>query len=409
MKYQGKRILLGVTGSVAAYKAAELLRLLVKAGHDVTVVQTSASRNFVGETTFQALSGNPVYCQQFPEGARDALAHIGLAASDLIVVAPATANTIGKMAAGLADNLLLSIYLAASCPVVICPAMNEGMWRHPAVQENLAQLRRRGVTIIAPETGALACGTEGEGRLAEPRSIFSAISEIINQEAAPGLPSRRAEKDLTGRRILITTGATREPIDTVRYITNRSSGRMGFALADAARARGAEVTVIAANCLLERNPGVRYIDISTNDELTRELEREFEAHEILIMAAAVADFRVLSTGASGKLERRAKNDLQLAPTSDIVQSLGRGQNGHVKVGFAAEFGRDNLTRARRKLKAKNLDIIVFNDISRDDIGFDSEDNEIVIITANGEDEFVSKTTKEECAHRILDRIEAFKP
>lgn len=409
MKSQAKRIVLGVTGSVAAYKAAELLRLLVKAGHDVRVVQTPSSLNFIGETTFRALSGNAVFSDQFSPDGETALAHIDLADSDLLVIAPATANTIGKMAAGIADNLLLSLYLAARCPVVVCPAMNSGMWSHPAVRANMEKLFERDVTIVSPEKGALACGTEGEGRLAEPEKISAVVDQIVNKQDEVGILSADGRGDFTGRRILITAGATREPIDTVRFVSNRSSGRMGTALAEAARERGAEVTVVAANLSVSEIPQVRYLQVSTNDELTEVLHREFAEHDILIMAAAVADYGVSSAEATGKLEREGKNDLQLTPTSDIVRSLGVAGSRRLKVGFAAEYGSDKLERARCKLKDKNLDIIVFNDISRADIGFESDDNEIVIMATGQEDLFVDKTSKKECAHRILDQIKILQP
>lgn len=401
--------MLCVSGSVAAYKAAELLRLLVKAGHEVRVVQTPSSRRFIGEITFQALSGHAVFCEQFDPGRGVAPAHIDLADSDLMVIAPATANTIGKMAAGIADNLLLSIYLAAQCPVVVCPAMNTAMWKHPAVQANTKKLHERDVTIVLPEEGALACGVEGEGRLADPQHILSVIGEIVNQRVGSNKPSGVQQQDYTGQSILITAGATREPIDSVRFISNRSSGRMGFSLAEAAQSRGAQVTVIAANCSLARNPEVRYIDISTNDGLTEVLHRELKKHDILVMAAAVADYRVLSARTKGKLDREVKNDLQLTPTSDIVRSLTSGGNGCLKVGFAAEYGNEMRERARSKLNDKNLDIIVFNDISRSDIGFESDDNEIVIMAPGREDVFIGKTSKEECAHRILDQIKEIRP
>jgi len=409
MKSQVKRIVLGVTGSVAAYKAAELTRLLVKAGHDVRVVQTPSSLNFVGETTFRALSGNPVFSDQFSADGETALAHIDLAHSDLLVIAPATANTIGKMAAGIADNLLLSIYLAARCPVVVCPAMNSGMWSHPAVRSNMEKLFERDVTIVSPEKGPLACGAGGEGRLADPEKIALVVDQIVNKSNEAGRLLTDERRDFTGKRILITAGATREPIDTVRFVSNRSSGRMGSALAEAARERGAEVTVVAANLSISEIPGVNYIRVSTNDELTEALHREFEKHDILIMAAAVADYRVSSAMTTGKLEREEKNDLQLTPTSDIVRSLGVAGSRCLKVGFAAEYGRDKLERARCKLKDKNLDAIIFNDISRSDIGFESGDNEIVIMAPGQEDLFVDKTSKEECAHRILDQIKVLQP
>ncbi|MHB0866731.1 MAG: bifunctional phosphopantothenoylcysteine decarboxylase/phosphopantothenate--cysteine ligase CoaBC [Thermoleophilia bacterium] len=395
MNPTAKQIVLGVTGSIAAYKAVELLRLLTGAGHDVRVVQTGASRSFVGPLTFEALSGHPVLTEQFAAGQDSAIPHIDLAQCDLMLIAPATANTIGKMAAGLADNLLLSTCLTVSGPVVLCPAMNERMWRHPAVKENIATLQRRGVTVISPPAGPLACGDEGEGRLAAPAEIFRQVEEILRE---------RDRQDFAGKRILVTAGATREPIDTVRFISNRSSGRMGFAVARAARRRGAEVTLIAANCSLERDPGVRYIDVSTSGELAAALDREFEHNDVLVMAAAVADYKVSSVRTTGKLDRKQEKGLQLLPAIDIISTLNGGSGGKLKVGFAAEHGQENIERARMKLRDKKLDMIVFNDISRCDIGLETIENEIVIMAPGREDVFVSKTTKLACADRILDEL-----
>ena len=389
-----RHIVLGVTGSIAAVKAAELARLVVRSGHDLRVIQTAASLNFIGTAALASLSGQPVATELFGESA-DQFAHISLARSDLLVIAPATANTIGKMASGIADNLLLSTYLAADCPVVVCPAMNHNMWHHPAVRDNVALLERRGAVIIPPEAGQLACGETGDGRLAEPRLIFRRIQELLGEQTAG---------DLEGLRVLVTAGGTREPIDSVRFITNRSSGKMGFALAEAARSRGARVTVIAANCGLAQKQGIRYVNVGTAEELRAALEKEIDAVDVLFMAAAVSDYKVSGMKTMGKLERKDKINLQLVSTSDIVSSLGRNNISGLKVGFAAEYGKDNLERARRKLTQKNLDMIVFNDISRQDIGFESDENEITIITSDGRDVFVSKATKRECAHRILDEV-----
>ncbi|MCL4472444.1 MAG: bifunctional phosphopantothenoylcysteine decarboxylase/phosphopantothenate--cysteine ligase CoaBC [Actinobacteria bacterium] len=400
MKSTGKRITLAVTGSIAAYKAVELLRLLTRAGHDVHVVQTPSSLKFVGEMSFQALSGHPVAVDQF-EASTDAFSHIELASADLMLVAPATADTIGKMAAGIADNLLLSTYLATQAPVVICPAMNERMWEHPAVKENLATLRRRGVAVIDPGTGELACGEEGAGRMAEPSDIAGHLEKLLSSALSTDPISK---VDLKGVRILVTAGGTREPLDSVRYITNRSSGRMGFAMADAALDRGAEVTVIAANCTIARNPAIKYVDVTSSSDLQKAVEVEFERCDVLLMAAAVSDYKVSAGEATGKLEREGKNDLQLVPTSDIVSHLQGNGNGRLKVGFSAEYGEDNRERARSKLLEKGLGMIVFNDISRADIGFESNLNEITIMAPGREDIFVGKTTKRECAERILDQV-----
>ncbi|MFA6002049.1 MAG: bifunctional phosphopantothenoylcysteine decarboxylase/phosphopantothenate--cysteine ligase CoaBC [Thermoleophilia bacterium] len=395
MQHSGKNIVLGVTGSIAAYKAVELLRLLKSDGHEVHVVQTPSSTHFVGEATFRALSGHAVALDAFAGESAEDIAHIELARSDLLIIAPATANTIGKMAAGIADNLLLSSYLAMDGPVFVAPAMNQSMWRHAAVQENMAKIERHGVHVIKPKTGNLACGEIGEGRMEEPEHILARVRDLFS-------PSRSV--DLDGVDILVTAGATRELIDSVRFITNRSSGRMGFALAKAARDRGASVTVIAANCNLEHNPGILYIDVQTSAELQNVLEVEYDKCDVLLMSAAVADYKVSTETAMGKLERKSGIHLQLVPTSDIVSNLKGNGNGRLKVGFAAEFGADKIERARRKLEEKNLGMIVFNDVSRPDIGFESEENEITILTPDRNDEFVEKATKLECAHRILDKV-----
>lgn len=395
MQYSGKNITLGVTGSIAAYKAVELLRLLKSDGHDVHVVQTTTSVRFVGEATFRALSGHPVVSDAFSGESTEGFAHIDLARSDLMIIAPATANTIGKMAAGIADNLLLSSYLAMDGPVLVCPAMNNRMWHNAAVQDNMATLERRGIHSITPKTGRLACGESGDGRMEEPEQILARVRSLL---------ASHQNKDLAGVNILVTAGATREPIDAVRYITNRSTGRMGFALAEAARDRGASVTVIAANCTLERLPGIRYIDVQTSADLQEVLDIEFDKCGVLLMAAAVSDYEVSTETAAGKLERKSEIHLQLVPTVDIVSGLEASGNGKLKVGFAAEFGVDKIDRARRKMEEKNLGMIVFNDVSRPDIGFESEENEITILMPEGNDEFVEKATKLECAHRILDKV-----
>lgn len=395
MSQTSRKIVLGVSGSIAAFKAVELARLLVDAGHDLRVIQTEASRHFVRDATFAAISGHPVAWRLFESGAKSSFSHIELARADLIVMAPATANTIGKMAAGIADNLLLATYLAANCPVIICPAMNHYMWHHPAVQDNMKLLEDRGVIIVPPEKGKLACGETGEGRLAEPQVIFFKIQDLLGE---------KIRGDLEGVKVLVTAGGTREPIDSVRFIANRSTGKMGFAVAEAAKSRGAEVTVIAANCHLARIPGIRYVDVTTAEELYEALQKELDACDVLVMAAAVSDYKLSDIQTMGKIERKHKIDLQLVPTSDILSNLGRNNTIGLKIGFAAEYGKEGLERARQKMKQKNLDMIVFNDISRSDIGFESDDNEITILTKSGGDVFVSKTSKLKCAHRILDQV-----
>ncbi|MCL6106259.1 MAG: bifunctional phosphopantothenoylcysteine decarboxylase/phosphopantothenate--cysteine ligase CoaBC [Actinobacteria bacterium] len=395
MKNTRCQIVLGVTGSIAAVKAVELARLLAGAGHNLRVILTGAGSRFVGESSLAAASGHPVMSLLFGDGpAADSFAHIELARADLLVIAPATANTIGKMAAGIADNLLLTTYLAASCPVMICPAMNHYMWHHPAVQHNIRLLDRRGIIVVPPEPGVLACGETGDGRLASPQEIFCRIQALLG-EKVPG--------DLEGLRVLVTAGGTREPIDAVRFISNRSSGKMGFAIAAAACRRGAEVTVVAANVGLSRQPDINYIDVTTAAEMRDVLNRQIDRIDILLMAAAVSDYKVSGTETKGKLQREDKIDLQLIPTSDIVSGLGTDNTIGLKVGFAAEYGEEEIERARRKLNQKKLDMIIFNDISRHDIGFEADENEVTVITGE-RDVFISKRSKEECANRILDLV-----
>jgi phosphopantothenoylcysteine decarboxylase/phosphopantothenate--cysteine ligase len=406
------RILLGVTGGIAAYKSVELARLAIKAGHSVRVVQTPASERFVGRATFEGITGAPVLVEEFePDPARGAfpgdpapdhaaISHLELVRrADAYAIAPASANTIAKLANGLADNLLTSAALASPAPLVIAPAMNDRMWRHPATQANVETLRLRGAQIVPPGEGALASkGEWGEGRLAEPSEILAAIEAAIAGGPAP--------RSLDGVRVLVTAGGTREPIDSVRYVGNRSSGRMGFAVADAAAGRGAEVTVVAANVSLERTPGIRYLDVETAAELEHATTEAFEETDVLVMAAAVADFRPASPEQS-KISKSGREGLtlELEPTVDVLAAASeRRRPGQVLVGFAAEHGEGAVERARGKLERKRLDAVVVNDISRPDIGFDTEANEVTIVTAGG-DEHVPLSTKDDVAGAILDAIE----
>ena len=405
------RILLGVSGGIAAYKALELVRLATKAGHAVRVVQTPASERFVGRASFAALTGAPVLLDEFepdpsrgafpgdPPPAHDPLSHLELVANaDVYVVAPASANTIAKLAHGLADNLLTSAALAATCPLLVAPAMNNHMWENAATRANLATLRDRGVAILDPGTGPLASkGEHGAGRLAEPPAILAAIEKLL-PAAGP--------RPLDGLTVLVTAGGTREPIDSVRFIGNRSSGRMGLALAEVAASLGAEVTVVAANVALERDPRVTYVDVQTADELLAAARQRFAASDVLLMAAAVVDFRPASVH-EGKIKKDGTEDeitVPLARTPDIVRTLaGERREGQTLVGFAAEHGDGALAYGREKLQAKNLDAIVVNDISRADIGFDATANEVTIVTAEGETP-VPRAPKHEVARAILDAV-----
>jgi phosphopantothenoylcysteine decarboxylase/phosphopantothenate--cysteine ligase len=410
------RILLGVTGGISAYKAVELVRLATKAGHSVRVVQTHASLNFVGRSTFEGVTGAPVLVDEFePDPARGAfpgdeppghapISHLELVrAADVYAIVPASANTIAKLAHGFADNLLTSAALANTAPLIVAPAMNDKMWHHPATQANVAILRERGATIVPPATGALASkGEYGEGRLAEPADVLAAIE-------AAGIAY--LPRSLEGVRVLVTAGGTREPIDSVRYVGNRSSGRMGFAVAVEAARRGADVEVVTANVSLPREEAIHYIDVGTAAELERAAKRAFEYADVLVMAAAVADFRPASPEGSkiSKGDREEGMSLSLEPTTDVLAQLSsRRRPGQVLVGFAAEHGEHALDRARGKLERKRLDAIVVNDISRGDIGFDTADNEVAILTADGDVQRVPFGPKPQVASAILDTVETLR-
>lgn len=403
------RILLGVSGGIAAYKAVELVRLATGAGHSVRVVQTPASLEFVGRATFEGVTGAPVLIDEFePDPARGAfpgdpaldhnpISHLELVARcDVFVVAPASANTVAKLAHGLADNLLTSAALANTAPLVLAPAMNTNMYEHPATQANLELLRTRGALIVDPGTGRLASkGEWGVGRLAEPPEILAAVEAALAY----------APRSLDGMRVLVTAGGTREPIDSVRFVGNRSSGRMGLALAEEAARRGADVTLIAANVSLPL-PAVAAVPVETTAELEAAVRERFEDNDVLIMAAAPADFRPAQPVAE-KLSREGGDGLsiELQPTSDIVAAVAADRRpDQTVIGFAAEHGDGAVERGREKLARKGLDAVVVNDISRSDIGFDSTDNEVTIVLPEGERE-VGRRPKAEVAAAILDEVE----
>jgi phosphopantothenoylcysteine decarboxylase/phosphopantothenate--cysteine ligase len=407
------RILLGVSGGIAAYKALEVVRLATKAGHAVRVVQTETAQRFVGAASFAALSGAPVLTGEFerdpargafpdqvpPE--HDPLSHLELVRNaDVLLVAPASANTIAKLAHGLADNLLTSAALAATCPVIVAPAMNNHMYEHAATQANLATLRARGVTVLEPGVGALGSkGEWGVGRLAEPPDLLRAV------ERALGSGGAGSDEHLVGLRVLVTAGGTREPIDSVRFVGNRSSGRMGFALADEAARLGADVTVIAANVSLERNPRVRYVEVATAAELKAACEAEFATADVLLMAAAVADYRP-AEAAQTKLKKDRSDTLTLTleRTDDIISALAAARRPEQTiVGFAAEHGEGAVEYGRDKLRRKGLDAVVVNDIGRKDIGFEGVENEVTIVTAAGE-RHVPRTAKAAVAREVLDTV-----
>src|SRR5947208_1605568 len=407
------RVLLGVSGGIAAYKALELVRLATKAGHAVRVIQTPASEKFVGRASFAGLTGAPVLVDEFerdpargafadqspPE--HDPLSHLELVRNaDAFLIAPASANTIAKLAAGLADNLLTSAALAATCPVLLAPAMNNAMYENAATQANLDTLRARGIAVLDPGVGALGSKHEwGVGRLPEPAELLAAVEALVPAGSRPW----------DGLKVLVTAGGTREAIDSVRYVGNRSSGRMGFALAEEAAARGADVTVVAANVALPRHPRVRYVDVVSAAEMLATCEREFAGAGVLLMAAAVADFRPAQAAATKlKKEGRDALELHLEPTPDVLSGLAAQRRpGQLLVGFAAEHGKDAVEYGRAKLERKGLDAIVVNDISRPDIGFEGEDNEVMIVTAAG-DQHVERASKAEVARAICDAVAALR-
>jgi phosphopantothenoylcysteine decarboxylase/phosphopantothenate--cysteine ligase len=407
------RVLIGVTGGISAYKAVELVRLAIKAGHSVRVVQTPASLNFVGTATFEGITGAPVLVDEFePDPSRgafpgdpapdhSAISHLELVRrADVYAIVPASANTIAKLAYGIADNLLTSAALASTAPLVIAPAMNDKMYKHAATQHNLDTLRGRGANIVPPGTGELASkGEFGIGRLAEPPEILEAIESAIG---TPGF----APRSLDGLKVLVTAGGTREPIDAVRYVGNRSSGRMGFALADEAARRGAEVTVIAANVSLPRGDGVEYVDVETAAQLEEAARAAFPDADVLLMAAAVADFRPASPESS-KISKTGRDGLtvELEPTTDVLSALAAERRpGQTLVGFAAEHGEGAIDRARAKLERKGVDAIVLNDVSKPGIGFDTPENEVSIVTRAATHE-VPKSLKAEVARAIIEVVE----
>ena len=413
------RILLGVSGGIAAYKALEFVRVASAAGHVLRVVQTPTSRRFVGEASFAALSGAPVLVSEFDrDPARGAfpdqhppthepLSHLQLVeGAEVYLIAPASANTIAKLAVGLADNLLSSCALAASCPVVLAPAMNGRMYEHPATRANLDTLRARGVRIVEPGVGRLASrGEQGIGRMADAGALLAACEAALGGRNAPRPPA-----SMSGLRVLVTAGGTREPIDGVRFIGNSSSGRMGLALARAAQERGAEVTLITANVALAGPPLVKHREVVTAAELGRACEQEFPSCEVLLMAAAVADFRPC-VPSDGKLKKSGREHLrlELEPTPDVLAGLAaRRREGQTLIGFAAEYGEQAVERAREKLARKGLDAIVVNDISREDIGFDVDANEVTILVASPQraaERHVPRADKATVADAILDTVE----
>ncbi len=385
----GRRIILGVTGGIAAYKAVLLCRMLVDAGAHVTPVMTESAQKFVGKATFDALASEPVRTSIFDD--LDPIPHTTLGqTADLVVVAPATARSIGSYASGISDDLLTAILVATRAPVVICPAMHTEMWEHPAVQDNLETLRSRGVTVVAPEEGRLAGGDLGSGRLAEPEKVFEVITELLTNG------------DFNGQRVVVTAGGTREAIDPVRYVGNRSTGKQGYAIAEAALARGAEVTLIST-VDIEAPLGVDLVSVESASEMHEAVLERADA-DVIVMAAAVADFRPLDVSDSKIKKDGGPPELVLEATVDILSDLGSSKlPGQVVVGFAAETD-ELVAHASAKLERKNVDVIVANDVSAPEVGFAHETNEVTILEADGCLRHVSLRSKREIADEVLDTV-----
>ena len=378
------RVLLGVSGGIAAYKACEVCRLLVKGGHEVVPLVTPAAERFVTAETFRALARRPA--------GDDVYLH--LTKADLLLVAPCTANTLAKLAHGLADNVLTEAALAHRGPVLLAPAMNPRMWSHPATRANAETLRARGVMLVGPDEGETAEGELGVGRMAEAEEIVRAAEKLL-----------AGHRPLAGKRVLVSAGGTREPLDAVRFVGNRSSGRMGVALAAEARRRGAHVTLLGANLAVQAPPGVELVETPAAADLEREALARGAAADVVIMAAAVADYRPAEALAAKRPKDRAAWTVELEPTADVLSALGANRApGQVLVGFAADQGERGLARAREKLAHKNADLFVYNDVGRADIGFDSADNEVTLVSARGA-RAVAKAPKDEIAAAILDEVE----
>lgn len=395
--FHKKRIVLGVTGSIAAYKAAELASKLAQHGSLVDVILTQAAANFVSPLTFQSVTGQPAFTEADLWGAQGHVQHIGLARSaDLVVIAPITANTIAKLAHGIADNLLTVTSLAARCPLIIAPAMDGGMYSHPATQANLEILRQRETLIIGPEEGHLASGLSGIGRMVEPLELLGQIRYTLSQQGP-----------LLGKKFIVSAGRTFEPIDPVRGLTNRSSGKQGFALAQAALDRGADVILISGPTNLTTPTGASRIDIQTAVEMRDEVLKALPGSTVLLMAAAVADFRPASITDDKVKKVNGVPKINLEPTPDILSEIldERERNGYpqISVGFAAE-SRDLLSNARRKLEAKQLDLIVANDISAADAGFAVDTNRVTILDAGGGEEVLPLISKSEVAQFVIERV-----
>ncbi|MFQ5989084.1 MAG: bifunctional phosphopantothenoylcysteine decarboxylase/phosphopantothenate--cysteine ligase CoaBC [Candidatus Methylomirabilales bacterium] len=390
---EGKDILLGVTGSIAAYKAVEILRELTGRGAAVTVVMTESAQRFVSPLTFETLSRRPVLTDLFTLEYDNQIGHVTAGGrADLFLVAPATANTIAKLAHGIADDFLTNLYLCCTCPVLLAPAMDREMYAHPTVQENLTQLTAQGVHVIEPEYGELASGLIGRGRLADLSTICHEVEVLVCRQ-----------KDLQGETVLVTAGPTQEPLDPVRFLSNRSTGKMGFAIAQAARDRGARVLLVSGPTLLPTPPGVTRTDVTTAEEMYRAVLGQLDATSVLIMAAAVADYRP-STHAPTKMKKQEALTVELLRNPDILAEAGRQKGSRILVGFAAET-EDLVSNAREKLQKKQLDLIVANDIR---VGFGGESTRVTILDRQGRVEELPELSKRQVAHHILDRVVAMR-
>ncbi|MGH7307959.1 MAG: bifunctional phosphopantothenoylcysteine decarboxylase/phosphopantothenate--cysteine ligase CoaBC [Candidatus Rokuibacteriota bacterium] len=389
MTLAGKELILGVSGSIAAYKAVYLLRELARLGAQVTVCMTEHARAFVGPLTFRTLSARPVLSDLFDPQSDDAVEHVALAErADALVVAPATANLLAKAAGGLADDFLTTLLLAARCPVLMAPAMDGAMWDHPAVVANVTRLRERGVTVLEPDAGELASGLSGKGRLPEVDHIVEVLLGLL-----------QPQRDLVGDRVLVTAGPTREPLDPVRYISNRSSGKMGYGLAIAARRRGAAVTLVSGPTALTPPPGVVFVPVQTAEEMREAVLQHLAGATIVVKAAAVADYRARHAE-STKMKGKHEVSLELVPNPDILAEVAARQTGAFIVGFAAET-HEVAANARAKLAAKGIDLLVANDVSQQGIGFDAEDNQVLLIDRWGGERALPRMPKVAVADAIL--------
>lgn len=387
-----KKVLLGITGGIAAYKAAELARLFIRGGAEVQVVMTPAATHFIAPLTLQTLTGRPVYVKMFADRSEAGIPHIELLDDvELLVVAPATANTLAKMASGFADNLLTTLYLAATCPVVVVPSMNVNMFEHLTVKDNLAKLGSSGCHVMDPDSGELACGVYGKGRMPEPSDIYNFALQVFQV------------RDYQGIRALVTAGPTREPLDPVRFISNPSTGLMGFALARALRERGAEVTLISGPTALKAPAEVHLVPVITAEEMHQAVLENFDRCQLVIKAAAVSDFKPAVFVDHKVKKDQAGLTVKFTPTTDILEELGRRKKHQVLIGFAAET-EDAVENARAKLMRKNLDLIVVNNLVEEGAGFASSTNRVSIVDPGGTVEELPLMEKKDLAHKLLDRI-----